>query len=241
MCRITRSRPFMDTHVFLPTICLSALHSFVSVLHAYLQIFRIRWKSKKIQTQHRLVLTPPRSICCFWSRLYWTSSVYLAHTLLFLFNNNTAVPGSSCSQRSGAASVKKNEHGLRLVSRATMWCSFFLLRLFGEGRMPHPPRAHLSTSLSSPRARRHDEMFWRRLFITSPSRTCHSRPATTSLWAGRSKNSWFLIIFLLLSYLIYFHHRLLAFHHPCGSDTHSKNNTYQTTLCNRGLQDRSEA
>lgn len=135
MCRITRSRPFMDTHVFLPTICLSALHSFVSVLHAYLQIFRIRWKSKKIQTQHRLVLTPPRSICCFWSRLYWTSSVYLAHTLLFLCNNNTAVPGSSCSQRSGAASVEENEHGLGLVSRATMWCSwvfFFFVYLEKE-------------------------------------------------------------------------------------------------------------
>ena len=31
-----------DAHVFLPTLRLSTLHSFVSVLHAYLQICRIR-------------------------------------------------------------------------------------------------------------------------------------------------------------------------------------------------------
>lgn len=94
---------------------------------------------KKIETQHRPVLTPPRSICCFWSQLYWTSSVYLAHTLLFLCNNNTAVPGSSCSQRSGAASVEGNEAWPRILFTHddVMFAGFFFLVVYLEKEECH--------------------------------------------------------------------------------------------------------
>lgn len=61
------------------------------------------------QTQFWLVLNLSCTICCFWSKLYWTNCVYLAHTLSILCNNNTTVPRSSCSQHLGFASAEWNK------------------------------------------------------------------------------------------------------------------------------------
>lgn len=137
------------------------------------------------QTQCWLVLNPPCSICCFWLKLYWTNSVYLAHTLFILCNNNTTVPGSSCSQRSGTASVEENKARPHILFMYVdvMLAVFIYFKKDG---------CHIHFML-------HRELFpetldcrrrcysWRRLFISVACRTCHSLPQ----WANRNKTQGF--------------------------------------------------
>lgn len=109
------------------------------------------------QTQIWLTLTPSLSICFCWSKFYWTNSLYLAHALLILWNNNTHVPGSSCSQHSGFANFRE-EQGKALNSSHVHWCNVCGFRLFKEAGVPHSRRTPLPTPSSCLRARRQDEM-----------------------------------------------------------------------------------
>lgn len=144
-------------HDLLLTPRLSTVYSFVAIRPAYLQesIHTIYTEGKKIyiqghsQTRRWLALNLSCIICCFWSKLYWTNSAYLAHTLIILCNNNTTVPGSSCSQRSGFASVEMNKARPQILFMCVdvIFCG---LHLFSEGRVPHPLHAPLSTWSSFP-------------------------------------------------------------------------------------------
>lgn len=220
----------MDTHMCScrPSVCPHFIHLFLFCMHTC-KYSEYAESKKRFRHSTGLFSLLPAQFAVFG-----LSFIELALYTWLTPSSSSATITPRCQQvpvlsAQALPALRGTRHGLGFVSRATMWCSrVFFFFVYLEKEECHIHLAFHCQHRSLPRE-------------LAGTMRCHSRPPTTSLWAGRSKTSWFLIIFPLLSYLIYFHHRLLAFHHPCGSDTHSKNNTYQTTLCNRGLQDRSEA
>lgn len=97
------------------------------------------FKDTPRQTRDWLCLNLSGSVCWFWSQFYWTNSVYLAHTVFILRNNNTTVPGGSCSHCSGFYH-SQGEQRQAPKTFHVHWCDFWGFHLFWEGRVPHPLR-----------------------------------------------------------------------------------------------------
>lgn len=239
---IVHGLAFMETHInYSWSFRLSTVYSFVPVLHAYLQTLiqahRIYMFRKQIFMGALRWGAGSVSICCFRSKLYWSSSVYLAHTVIVLRSNNTTTAaGRSCSHCSHFPSVEGNNvrpRGLFLARRCGA-CGFLL---FWEGAVPHPLLAQSPTRRSVSKARRRDVSFEENcLSVWRATHAIHFHMALQIIWPcwepTEIKPRVFNYFFLCLIIFNLFYRCPLAFHHPRGSNTQAKNNTYQTTLSN---------
>lgn len=90
----------------------------------------IHWKKERKRrswTQRWLVPNPRCSICCFWSKLYWTKSVHLAHahfilcaTITRLCQEVPVLRHCQCWREQGKASDSFHER------RRVMFAGFFV-------------------------------------------------------------------------------------------------------------------
>lgn len=194
------------------------------------------------QTQNWLRLNLFRTICCFWSKLYWTNSVYLAHTLFILCNNNMTVPGGSCSQCSGAANVGWTRQGLEFFSCTLMWCLRFTFILRRESATSTPCSIVNMVLFPEGSAAGWNVSFEEDcLSVWRATHAIHIQMAPQIIWPCWEPTEIklrVLIIFMFLSFLIYFTIAHWLFIMRAVQNSHAMNNIYQTTMSN--IQEQSE-
>lgn len=224
-----------NIHLLRLTLCLSTDYSFIDILNVYLQLFpgaqEIHWNKKKIftGTPSWSALKHSCSICCFWSELYWTNSLYLAPTHLILRNKNTNVPGSSCSQPSGSAKVEGNKERpwilFMYVDAMFVVFIYFKREEYHIHFMLHCQHGAPSWEFGC----RMRCQFWTGLFISLACHTCHSLPHGSTnvslLRARRNKTEGFKCFFMFLSCLIYF--AITHWHFIICSNSQAKKSPYQ--------------
>lgn len=153
------------------TLCLSTVYSFIACVHTTEYTLHGKRNDSRTLLQTALTCSQSSQLTLLFLVKTLELTPYLASNLSVLCNNNTSVPGSSCSERSGTANVRRNKARPQILwTPSDVMLDVF--RLFGEGRRPRPPRFHHAALSWEPDDRMRCQ-FRRR-------QTCHSHPCSSA-------------------------------------------------------------